>query len=91
MNRAERRKTQKLINKKLTNEQFEQLKKEANGDFIEKEVEKRMKYNEELFKEALHEAFKRQNISSAKEKALLDDMILIMRRKRAERNGKLKA
>lgn len=84
-NRAERRKAMKCFRGKLSQEQFEKLQSEANMEYLEREVQKRMDYNFELFKEAIDEAFKRNNISSSKANAVMDDMVMIMKRKAEER------
>lgn len=87
VNRASRRKKQKVFNKKLTPEQFEKLTSDVNMQYVERAVEDRVKYCKELFKEALFEAFKRQNYPASKVKALLDDIELIVKRKAEEKKN----
>lgn len=88
MNRAARRKMQKKTG--ITDKQLEQLQNEANMQYIELEVQKRMKYNEKLLSEAMGFAFSNNNIPSAKVSAILDDISLYMRRKvkESKNNGR---
>lgn len=89
MGRAEDRRKKKYIKKRLTPKQFQILQSDCNMEYVEMEVQKRMEYNKKLFSDGLEFAFKNNNISNVKAKAILDDVILYMQRKVKEKeNGK---
>ncbi len=81
MGRAERRKQQKFMNRKLSIDQFDKLKNEVNRDYINIEVDRQCTFFKNIFSECLIESFKNNGISSSKGKQILDDVELIMLRK----------
>ena len=87
MGRAEHRKMQKSIRKRMTDEQFNKLQVEANKGFVEMEVNKQIKFYQNLWTECMLEAFKNNGLSQAKAKMVLDDIELIMLRKIEEKKN----
>lgn len=90
MGRAENRKKKKFLNRKLTPEQFEKLNSEANKELIDYEVDKQIKFYQNLWTECMLEAFKINKISTDKARMILEDIETIMLRKVAEKNGEVK-
>lgn len=87
MGRAEDRKRKKYISKKLTQKQFENLKNDINNEIINKEVAERCQNFKELFADCLAEAFVKNNLPKTKLRLILDDVVLIMKRKVEERRN----
>ncbi len=81
MGRAERRKQQRIMNKKLSADQFNKLQNEVNKDYINIEVDRQCTFFKNIFSECLIEAFKSNGISNSKGKQILEDVELIMLRK----------
>ena len=80
MGRAERRKQKKFIGKRLTDEQYERLLSGATEDFINLEVDKRIKNFQDTFVDALTKAFEKNGISKIKLNMIMDDVISIMKK-----------
>ena len=87
MSRSERRKQIKHVNKKLTTEQFQKLQSDRNREFIDQEVLKQTNHFKMLFTECLNESFKKNGISNLKAKMILEDVLIIMKRKVSEKRG----
>lgn len=81
MGRKERRMQQRYVNKRLTSEQFNDLKNDINQRYIEEEVQKRIAGFKILFSDCLMEAMKKNGYSQFKTNQILDDVIAIMGRK----------
>ncbi|MEG2412597.1 MAG: hypothetical protein RSA29_17025 [Clostridium sp.] len=81
MGRTERRKQQKVMNKKLSTDQFSKLQSEVNKEYIDKEVDRQCNFFKNIFSDCLLEAFKKNGVSNQKGKAILDDVESIMIRK----------
>ena len=91
MGRAENRKKKKFLNRKLTPEQFAKLNSEANKELIDYEVDKQIKFYQNLWTECMLEAFKINKISTDKARMVLEDIETIMLRKVEEKkNGEAK-
>lgn len=78
MGRAENRKKAKYIRRKISDEQFNKLQSDINRAYIQDEVEKQLQFIQAFWAECMGEAFKKNNLSQAKLKMVLDDMDLIM-------------
>ena len=87
MGRAEHRKMQRHINKRMTDEQFNRFHSEVNQEYIKGEVNKQIKFYQNLWTECMLEAFKINGLSQAKAKMVLDDIELIMLRKIEEKKN----
>ena len=81
MGRAEHRKMQRHISKRMTEEQFKIFQSEVNQEYIKGEVNKQIKFYQNLWNECMEEAFKNNGISLTKAKMILEDIELIMLRK----------
>ncbi len=81
MGRTERRKQQRVMNKKLSTDQFNKLQSEVNRDYINIEVDRQCTFFKNMFSDCLIEAFKNNGISNSKGKQILEDVELIMLRK----------
>lgn len=90
MGRAENRKKKKILNRRLTPEQFEKLNSEANKELIDYEVDRQIKFYQNLWTECMIKAFEQNNISKDKARMVLEDIETIMLRKVAEKNGEVK-
>ena len=91
MGRAKDRKKRKILNRRLTPEQFAKLNSDANRELVEYEVDKQIKFYQALWTECMLEAFKENKISTDKAKMILEDIETIMIRKIEEKkNGKIK-
>lgn len=88
MGRKENRKKAKVIQKKMTKEQFDSFKSEVNRKYIEDEVEKQIKYYQKFWNVCLVEAFKKNGLSESKAIMILDDVEIIMRQKIEEKKNK---
>lgn len=84
MGRAEKRKQKKVISKKLTVSQYNNLLNGVNKEYIEQEVKERVTWFKNIFSECLIEAFEKNNISKSKSFMILEDVELIMQRKGSE-------
>ena len=87
MRRAEHRKMQRHINKRMTDEQFNRFQSEVNQEYIKGEFNKQIKFYQNLWTECMLEAFKTNGLSQAKAKMVLDDIELIMLRKIEEKKN----
>ena len=87
MGRAEHRKMQRKMKKIMSDEQLKSLQDEANRGFVEMEVNKQIKFYQDLWTECMLEAFKTNGLSQAKAKMVLDDIELIMLRKIEEKKN----
>ncbi|WP_294377732.1 hypothetical protein [uncultured Clostridium sp.] len=85
MGRAENRKMKKHIKSKMTEEQFKVFQSEVNQEYVNGEVNKQIKFYQELWTDCLLEAFKKNGYSTDKAKMILDDVELIMLRKIEEK------
>lgn len=81
MGRKERRMQQRYVNKRLTSEQFNELKSDINQKYIDGEVQKRIAIFKSLFTDCLMDAMKKNGYSQFKTNQILDDVIAIMGRK----------
>lgn len=84
MGRAEKRKQKKVISKKLTVSQYNNLLNSVNKEYIEQEVKDRVSWFKNIFSECLIEAFEKNNISKSKSFTILEDVQIIMQRKGSE-------
>lgn len=84
MGRAEKRKQKKVISKKLTVSQYNNLLNGVNKEYIEQEVKDRVTWFKNIFSECLIEAFEKNNISKSKSFMILEDVQAIMQRKGSE-------
>lgn len=84
MGRAEKRKQKKVISKKLTVSQYNNLLNGVNKEYIEQEVKDRVTWFKNIFSECLIEAFEKNNISKSKSFMILEDVQVIMQRKGSE-------
>lgn len=84
MGRAEKRKQKKVISKKLTVSQYNNLLNGVNKEYIEQEVKDRVTWFKNIFSECLIEAFEKNNISKSKSFMILEDVQIIMQRKGSE-------
>ncbi|BBK77338.1 hypothetical protein [Clostridium butyricum] len=87
MGRAENRKMKKHIKGRMTEQQFNVFQSEVNQEFINGEVNKQIKFYQELWTDCLLEAFKKNGYSLDKSKMILDDVELIMLRKIREKKN----
>lgn len=78
MNRKRKRNMQKRF--KLTDEQLNKLQSEANMEYVETEVKKRLEVFQGVFNKCLLEAFDRNGISKIKAKSVIDDVELLVKR-----------
>ena len=89
MGRAERRKQEKTFRRKLTDDQFNVLMARTNNTAVQCEVEKQIKFYQELWSRHIVQAFKEHGISDMKGKLILDtievNMIREMEIKRQEK------
>ena len=77
MSRAANRK----LRSKLTEEQFARLIGDSNRQYVESEVNRQIKFYQHLWTDCLTEAFKKHGLSLIKQREILEDVELIMRRK----------
>ena len=89
MGRAERRKQQKTFRRKLTDDQFNVLMARTNNTAVQCEVEKQIKFYQELWSRHMVQAFKEHGLSDIKAKMVLDTIQVNMARElETKRNNK---
>lgn len=74
MNRAQRRMQDKRLKKKLTEEQFENLKKGADFEIINKAVKEKTEYLKKVFADSLEKALEDNGISKIKAMKIIRDL-----------------
>lgn len=88
MGRKEDRQRSRVVNKKLTKGQFNQLQGDINQEFINREVAIQTKKFREFFSDCFIDAVIKNNISQSKALSILDDVAIIMKRKVSEKREK---
>ena len=81
MGRAENRKMKKHLKGRMTEEQFKVIQSEVNKEYINREVDKQIKFYQELWNDCMTEAFKKNGLSDSKAIMILEDIRLIMMQK----------
>lgn len=74
MNRMQRRRQEKNLKKKLTDEQFENLKKGADYEFVKKAVKEKTDYLKHIFADALEKSLLENGISKTKTIKIVRDL-----------------
>lgn len=77
MSRALNRK----LKSKLTDEQFARLIGDSNREYVEQEVNRQINFYQQLWTDCLTESFKKHGLSLIKQREILEDVELIMKRK----------
>lgn len=73
MGRADDRKFQKSVKKKLNDKQFDKLMSDINYEYVSREAKARFDAFRNSFLEAIVEAMKENGLSNIKCKAIVDD------------------
>lgn len=74
MNREQRRKQDRKLKKKLTPEQFDNLKKGADFQFIKQAVDEKTNYLKRVFADALEKSLLENGISKTKTMKIVRDL-----------------
>lgn len=89
MNRAMRRKADKDLRSKLTNQQYKDFKNKAIEEYIQEEIKKGRDKTTEILSESLQDVLskKEYRISESRRNCILDDFIETLDRKVQEVKG----
>lgn len=91
MGRKALRQRNRVLKNKLSDEQFKRLLGESNKKYVDGEVNRQIKFYQNLWSECIIEAFAKEGYSEYKAKQLLEDIEVIMLRKAEEKGVKVNA